>query len=455
MRPQLYISVIVVSTLLLATTVVSAEEIKIGVLADLSGDLSSYGLDIKNNLEIAKEKINKYFESKGMPYNVNFYYEDTKVDPNIALQKVQDLDAKGVDLIIGPMGSGEVKNILNYVASNKIIIISPSSTAAPKYIGVTKPEEKKYIFRFVATDAFQTKAIAKIASDLGIKAVIITYVGNAWGKGLEEFGRMEFENAGIEVYRSSVEYPDNPKPTDFSPYLASIENAVSELLGKYKPNEIAVVAFSYEEVATMLAQTKEDSKLLSVWWLGCDGTAKSAKVIEDVPKKASNVKLISTVSEQRGGKSYDELVAIYSERYGGTPKSYGMNAYDAAWVLALSYVEVVSENGAYGADKMAEKIKEVAEKYSKGEYGVEPVSGAISFDEYNDRVVPEYRIYAVINGDWKDLGVWKYPENAVSWTQKPEPPATTVEETKKTPGFELAIAVVGVLAGAYLIRRRQ
>ncbi|WP_143274420.1 ABC transporter substrate-binding protein, partial [Archaeoglobus fulgidus] len=102
--------------------------IKIGVMIDLSGPLTTYGNSIKNTLEIAKEDIDAYLQEKGLPYTVEFYVEDTKVDPKIALEKVQSLHSKGINLIIGPMGSGEVSNIMGYVQSNKIIIISPSST---------------------------------------------------------------------------------------------------------------------------------------------------------------------------------------------------------------------------------------------------------------------------------------------------------------------------------------
>jgi len=76
-------------------------------------------------------------------------------------------------------------------------------------VKASQPEEKKYIFRFVATDDFQTKAIAKEASDLGVKAVVITYIGNAWGKGLADYGKAEFNKAGIKV-KEVVEYPDPP-----------------------------------------------------------------------------------------------------------------------------------------------------------------------------------------------------------------------------------------------------
>ena len=92
--------------------VLAEEEIPVGVLVDLSGGLATYGNDIKNTLEIAKEDINAYFKEKGLPYRVEFYYEDTRADPKITLGKVQALYGRGIKLIIGPMGSGEVKNII-------------------------------------------------------------------------------------------------------------------------------------------------------------------------------------------------------------------------------------------------------------------------------------------------------------------------------------------------------
>ncbi|WP_202318858.1 ABC transporter substrate-binding protein [Archaeoglobus neptunius] len=447
---------VAVLTILSAAAVASAEEIKIGVLVDLSGPLTTYGTDIKNTLEIAKEDINAYFKSKDLPYTVNFYVEDTKVDPNIALQKIQDLYAKGINLVIGPMGSGEVSNIKSFVTSNKIIIVSPSSTALPSLIGVTKPEEKKYIFRFVGTDDLQTDAITAELKDMGVKAVVITYIGNAWGKGLYETIKPKLEKAGIEI-KSHVEYPD-PPPADFSPYIAEMENTVSDLLKTYKPSEIAIVAFSYEETATLLAQTKSDSPLLSVIWLGSDGTALSSKAL-DVCDKASRVGLYSTLFESKG-KAFDELKAKYKEKgFGEEPYQYAMNAYDAAWVLALSYVKVVQENGKYDADIMAETIPKVTIDYSEGKYGVYPVTGTIKLNEWNDRASGDYAIYYVTKQcNWDKAGLWVFAENKIEWSHKPEAPAppvtTTTQAAKRTPGFEAALAAVGLIAGAYLLRRR-
>ncbi|AIG98269.1 MULTISPECIES: ABC transporter substrate-binding protein [Archaeoglobus] len=387
--------------------------IKIGVMIDLSGPLTTYGNSIKNTLEIAKEDIDAYLQEKGLPYTVEFYVEDTKVDPKVSLEKVQSLHSKGINLIIGPMGSGEVKNIMGYVQSNKIIIISPSSTALPSLLGLTKPEDKKYVFRFVGTDDLQTDAIAAELKDLGIKAVLITYIGNAWGKGLYETIKPKLEAAGIEI-KDYVEYPE-PPPADFSPYIAKLEGDLDELLKTYDASEVAVVAFSYEEAATMLAQTKDDSPLLNVLWLGCDGTALSDKMLE-VCDKASKVRMLSTLFESKG-EAYEQLAKKYKERgFGDSPYQYALNAYDAAWVLVLSYIEVVKEKGSYDPDAMNAKIPEVTEKYSKGEYGVKPVSGYIKLNEWNDRASGDYAIYEVTQDcKWQTAGIWKFTENKIEW----------------------------------------
>lgn len=388
-------------------------EIPIGALVDLSGPLTTYGKDIQTTTTIAKEQINNYFESEDMPYRVKTYTEDTKVDPKVCLEKVQSLYGKDVRLIVGPMGSGEVRNIASYVDNNQILVVSPSSTAAPSMIGLTQPEDKKYIYRFVATDSFQTKAIAEVAKDQGIKAVVIAYIGNAWGKGLDEFGTQRFEEAGIKVSDTHVEYPD-PPPADFTPYISTIEEEVNKLKEEYDTSEIAVVTFSYEEVGTMLAQTDSNSVLMDLKWIGCDGTAKSSKVIEDVADKASSVGLFSTVSEMKG-KDYDDLNETYYERTGNTPKAYGLNAYDGEWVLALAAAQVHQETGSFDTEKISETIPEVAEKYSEGEYGVYPVSGPVDLNEWNDRVVPQFEVYKVQDDKWRDTGTWFYDNGTVVW----------------------------------------
>jgi len=401
------------------TSAPTTKTIKIGVLVDLSGPLSTHGQNIRHALMIAQEQIDEYFKEHNMPYQVQFDFEDTQVNPTICLQKVQTLYAKGYMLMIGPMGSGEVKQIRNFVTEHKIIIISPSSTAIPPLIGCMKPSDKKYIFRFVATDDFQTKAIAEELHDLGIKAVVIAYVGNAWGKGLYQCIKPRLENYSIEI-KDVIPYDQNT--ADFTPYIQKMTNDVNDLLKKYNASQIAIVAFSYEEVANMLSQIPPNSVLLKVLWFGCDGCAKSDRVLNVVKDRPdiANVGLYSTLFDAKG-PAYKNLVEEYKKHGWGTPVQYALNAYDAAWVLCLSYVQVMKMNqGKYDPDLMAQIIPKVTLNYSEGKYGVQPVSGFIKLDKWNDRASGNYAIwYVTAKPSWDLAGIWYYQNNSIVWYHKP------------------------------------
>ena len=392
----------------------SESTIKIGALLDLSGPLSSHGIDIKNNLELGTEDINKYFKENNMPYKVEILAEDTKVDPNLALQKIQSLKSKGVNAMIGPMASSEVKNILAYTKSNKVIAISPSSTAAPPLIGVVNPDQKKYVYRFVASDDLQGQAIAKEVADLGITDVVIVYRGDAWGKGLSNEVKKNLPSNGVTI-KKVIEYPSNPSPSDWSPYISTMENEVGALIKSEGADKVGVIYLGFEEGSTLLSQISDDSVLLKVKWTGSDGIVKSDK-IADVKDKASKVGLYSTQFESESPEDYTKR---YKERFGGTPESYGLISYDALWVLSMAYVETLkANNGKYDADIMTEKIKEVIPKYNNGDYGIKPITGEIVLNKFNDRASGDYAIYKITKDGWVKAGTWKYETKSVEWINK-------------------------------------
>ncbi|NJE09157.1 amino acid ABC transporter substrate-binding protein [Thermococcus sp. M39] len=398
-----------------STKSAEVQVIKIGLLTDLSGPLSSDGQNVKNCVELAKEEINEYFKEKGLPYEVEILVEDTRTDPKVALEKLQTLKAQDVNVVVGPLSSGEVRNLRSYATSNKIVIISPS-TAPPQKIGAMKPEDKKFIFRFVPTDLFQSKAIAAEIEDLGFKGVVIIYRGDAWGKGLHD-ALVEKIKDKVEI-GADVEYPSNPAPTDWSPYIAKLEDGVKQLIDKYGKDKVAVWVAGFDEVATLLTQIPDDSPLLQVKWIGSDGTVGSQKIVEEAKGKAVKVGLLSTqfYSESDEAKKLKEK---FKAKFGGEPEQYGLIAYDATWVAALAYAEVLKEKGSYDPDLMVQKIKEVLEKYNSGALGVKPVTGTITLNEWNDRASGDYAIYKVTESGWKMIGIWHSDTNKVEWLEKP------------------------------------
>ncbi len=397
-----------------ATSKTSTEQtIKIGVLADLSGSLSTIGTDIKNAASIAKEQVNKFFKSKGYPYKVEIYVEDTQINPSICLKKVQAFKAKGVNLAVGPMASSEVKNISNYLTANKMIIISPSSTALPSLLGFTKPEEKKYIFRFVPNDAFQGKAIASVIKSLGYKKVLVIFREDAWGRGLENAAVDNLKKLGIKIL-GEIGYPSTPEPSDWSPYIEKM----TKLAKGNSPQDTAILAITFEEVATLLSQIKDNSPLLSYKWFGSDGSVDSSKVLEEAKDKAIKIKLYSTIfySVSPSAKALKE--EYEKKGYGKEITQYALNSYDAIWVLAKSYIDMLKATGKYNADVLVKEIRKNVKEYSKGVWGVKPVTGPIVLNEWNDRASGNYAIHIVTPEGWKTAGIWDSTTGKVAWTIK-------------------------------------
>ena len=123
--------------------------------------------------------FNNYLEEIGAPWRMNLVWEDTENDPEVALEKIQVLNSKGIKFILGPKTTDEIHHIKSYADSNDMVLISPSS-ASPSLAIVDN------IFRMVPNDTYQGKVLALLFQEKGIKAVIPIYRGDVWGDGIYE-----------------------------------------------------------------------------------------------------------------------------------------------------------------------------------------------------------------------------------------------------------------------------
>src|SRR5215831_5670766 len=81
--------------------------VKIGVLATLTGSGFSLGRNTVAALQVAARDL-KNIGPQYRPVQFQFLVRDTHHDPSRALNAIQDLDARGVKIIIGPQTSSEV-----------------------------------------------------------------------------------------------------------------------------------------------------------------------------------------------------------------------------------------------------------------------------------------------------------------------------------------------------------
>ena len=105
------------------------ERVKIGVLASLNGSGFSLGRNTVAALQIAARDL-KNIGPQYRPVRFRFLVRDTQHDPSRALDAIQDLNARGVKIIIGPQTSSEVAMIKPFADAHNILVISQGSTAS-------------------------------------------------------------------------------------------------------------------------------------------------------------------------------------------------------------------------------------------------------------------------------------------------------------------------------------
>ena len=375
--------------------------IEIGALLPLTGDLASYGENSKAALQLAEKDINAFLEKAGAPFRIKIVIEDSETKPEVALQKLQALAAKGIKVVIGPMTSAEVKQIKSYADQNKIVVISQSSTAPSLAI----PGD--YIFRFCPTDNIQGPVIAKMAKHFGLKAIVIMWRGDAWGDGLHDAVKKEAQKLGIEV----IDGPRyDPKAKEFSNEVDQLAQKVQQAVQKYGADKVGVVYIGFNEVVQVFTTASQYDVLKKVRWFGSDGTALLAELLKNprAAEFAAQVKFLNPIFAATKSQKYDRIISELQKMLGREPDTYALAAYDAAWVAALS----IAVTQKYDGTAIKNILPDVAYNY----FGA---TGWIVLDKAGDRAFADYNLYVVTKEGgkyvWKLAGVYHYASDSFTW----------------------------------------
>jgi len=378
-------------------------EIPIGVLLPLSGPLGQFGENDKVAVEVAVSEVNTFLENIGANWRLKLYIEDTETKPEVALEKLMSLHAKGVKVVIGPMGSGEVLKIKEYADSNKILVISQSSTAVELAI------KGDYIYRLVPSDAAQGVIGPKFAKMVGATHLFIVHLANTWGDGLAKIVEQRAKEQGMTVV-GKFRIPE--AGTDYSAEVASLASDVENLVAQgVAPEKIMVQLITYGEAVTFFHSAIEYDVLWKVKWFGSDGTARHAGLASDVKvaEFASKVRFVSPIAVQVQTPVTQRVLQKIMQELGREPEPYAYNSYDAVWIVALSLLATQK----YDTDAIISVIPTIIDHY----YGA---SGPIMLDEAGDRLPEEYVLTEVVEVDgayeWRDTGSYDVMTGELSWS---------------------------------------
>jgi len=380
--------------------------VEIGVLVPLSGGLSSYGEDCKAAWELGEEDVNAFLKAAGANWNIELIFEDTATSPEVALTKFESLVARGVKIVLGPMGSGQVLAIKERAEAEGVIIISPSSTAVELAI----PDDN--IFRFCAIDDLQGPAIATTIYSAGVTHLISVYLANPWGRGLDEATTGKFESLGGEVLEH-IEFPKEFDPAALAEETKSaVEEAVAEGVSKDK---IGVFLVAYGEAVPIFFHAARYPILSEIKWFGTDGTVMLSEIADPAgypteTQFALDTKFTATMYKIPKTRTFDYVKDRIFEKLGREPTIYAYGAYDSVWVVALALAAV----NEYDAMKVKEVLPQVAASY----FGA---TGNIVLNENGDLAVADYSLWRPVKTDgtveWVEVGVYYYATDSVEWRE--------------------------------------
>ena len=355
---------IAIAAIAFVTVEKKPEEIKVGAILPLSGDLSAYGKYVQRGIELAAEEINANGGIDGANITVLYRDNEGKSDKTVSVMNALIAEDK-VPVVIGAVVSENTLAVCPIAEKKKVVLISPTSTS-PKL-----SDYKNYVFRTCPSDIYQGKALSDVIFDLKPERarVAVMFVDNDYGVGLKDAFVKSYQERGEIVAVEAHKEGD----TEFTGVLSAIKDK--------NPDVVVLITYA-KEGAAIVKQGREEG--LDVAWVGSDGI-KSDEFIEQAGKDAEGVKAtypISMVSES----VTENFVKLYRAKYGtgsiDTDVTYG---YDTMHVVAEAI-----EKGGYDAEDISDALREI--RY----HGV---CGAKKFDENGD-VPPAYDLWKAENAKW-------------------------------------------------------
>jgi branched-chain amino acid transport system substrate-binding protein len=343
-------------------TPTAAEPLKIGLLMAFTGDLSDFGKPHENAARLAVNEINAAGGVLGQPIEV--VTGDTATDATQGVAEATRLiEVEGVSAILGALASGVTLPVAESVTGpSNILQISEASTSP----GLTEADDNDFLFRTTVSDAAQGPILAQLAGDLGLTSVCTMFINNAYGEGLSEVFKEEFEAAGGTV---PVEVPhESEQPT----YASELDTCTAG-----GPDALAAIAYpesaglflresvEREDVDTYLFVdgTKSVDMFEEIGWDVFDGMRGTAPFALDIP----------------AGEAFE---AAYSDAYGETPPlPFMREAYDAIYLMALAAETAGSSDPTAMRDALRDVANPPGETVGPGSEGWEQALELIAAGE--------------------------------------------------------------------------
>ncbi|MGH6939827.1 ABC transporter substrate-binding protein, partial [Hypericibacter sp.] len=324
---------------LLAAQSAAAEDVKIGVILSSTGRAAFLAPPIADAVKLAVDEIN----AEGGILNgrqLQAILGDSKstADDSVAAATKLVQDDK-VAAIVGPLTSLTTLAAAEKVTiPNGVLLISPSATAPM----LTSMEDKDFVFRVAPSDANEGWVMATLLYHEGLRKVAVTYITGAYGSGINDTFRNNFEN-----YKGTITVA-----------LAHEANKVSydhelRLLTKHDPEALVLIDFASSGGITVIKEALDKGYFKQI--IGTDALMDPALIKEVGADRLKAISFVApTIDHTRpAAQTFEKLYAAAYQTTEG--KLYIAQAYDAVMMTALA----IEKAGTTDRTKIRDALRQI------------------------------------------------------------------------------------------------
>jgi branched-chain amino acid transport system substrate-binding protein len=334
-------------------------DIKLGLIAPLTGPVAAIGAQIKNGAETAVEEINK----KGGVNGEKLVLEvvDDAGEPKQGVSAANQLIADDIRFVVGPVTSGVSIPASVAFAENGILMVTPTATT-PELTS----RGLSTVFRTCGRDDQQADVAAKfVVEKFKDKKIAILNDKGQYGKGLADAFKVSLNAAGItEVFNDALTAGDK----DFSALVTRLKSEGTEVLyfGGYHP-----------EAGLLVRQMKDAG--MNVQLIAGDGLSNSEFITTG--GDAANGTIFTNAADTL--KNEDSKAAANALIAKNIPaEAFTLNAYAAVEVIAAGITRAGSTDD---AEAVAAALKDGS--------GIKTAIGEVTYGETGDLSSQSFSVY--------------------------------------------------------------
>ena len=342
----------------------SAESVKVGLIAPLTGEVAVYGNAVKEAVQLYIDDFN----AADHPFDINLIIYDDKGDPTEAMNAYNKLVYQDdIAVLLGPVTSSPTFGVAEASVDDGIPALTPTAT---------HPDVTTYgdnFFRACFEDPFQGGSMAKFASSelKATTAAIIYNNADTYSIGLRDAFMKTAEEVGLTV-------------TTTEAYGASDIDFRAQLTNIIKTNpDVLFIPYYYNVTYMICSQARELG--YTGTFLGVDGTDGVLAIEGADVSVFDGMYFANHYSADSDSPVTQAFIKEYTDKYGATPNALAALGYDGAMIVCDALERVNNDGVKIDGESSYEAIIEALRATE-----VDGVTGHITFDEHCDPIKSAY-----------------------------------------------------------------